>query len=219
MKARFLLLAGLAVFAVLALGQFEPAPEPTVLVVRMDMPFDEVVQRSTFPVLKNSTLPSEDPSGTGFGATFVSQGPVIVKYDAPENGFELPPTKFAGVEFGKGVVQTVATSPMMVALPYEETLDLLDKLQKKFKAAGWIPWRNSHSEWFDLSPQGRKQLFEEMFSTMRSRGIDLVVPKRNLQNSLAIHCVKNCYENTDQARFLINVGMGKKSWTGRWNGE
>jgi hypothetical protein len=49
--------------------------------------------------------------------------------------------------------------------------------------------------------------------------IGIGVPKRNLQNSLTIKCVKNCDENTDQALFLIDVGMGKKSWIGRWNGE
>jgi len=218
MKARFFLV-GLAACVGFTAAFYKRLPEPTVLVVRMDMPFDEVARKSSYPVIKRSNLPSEDPGGHGFGATWVDKPQVIIKYDDSENGFELPPTKFASVEFDSGVVQSVATSPMLEPRSYSETLHVLDELQKQFKAAGWIPWSGSHSEWFDLSPQGRKKLFDDMLSTSGSRGIDLVVPKRNLQNSLVIKCVKNCDENTDQALFLIDVGMGKKSWTDGWHGE
>jgi len=218
-KAHLFLLFGLAVFAAFATAFYKPTPEPTVLVVRMDMPFDEVVRKSSYPVIKESNLPSDDPGGTGFGVTWIDKPAVIIKYDDPKNGFELPPTAFAAIGYGHGAVDTVATSPMLKSLPYEETADLLGQLQERFKAAGWIPWRGNDSEWFDLSPQGRKKLFDDMFSSGRGRSIDLEVPKRNLQNSLTIKCVENCYENIDRARFLIDVGMGKKSWTDGWNGE
>jgi hypothetical protein len=218
-KARFVFFVGLAASVGFAAAFYKPAPEQTVLVVRMDMSFEEVVRRSSYPVLKKSNLPSEDPGGNGFGAVWVEKPSVIIKYDDPENGFELPATTFAGVGFLENLVTDVETSPMLKPLPYKETTDLLDQLQKRFKAAGWIPWSGSKSEWFDLSPQGRKQLLDDMLSSTGSRGIDLVVPKRNLQNSLAIKCVKNCDENTDKALFLIDVGMGKKSWTDRWHGE
>jgi len=218
-KARIVFFAGLAVCVTFSAAFYKPLPEQTVLVVRMDMPFDEVARRSSYPVIKKSNLPSEDPGGHGFGVTWIDKPQVVIRYDDPENGFELPPTKFASVEFDSGVVQSVATSPMLEPLGYSEAIDLLDQLQERFKAAGWIPWSGSHSEWFDLSPQGREKLFDDMFSSGHARSIGLVVPKRNLKNSLTIKCVKNCDENIDQALFLIDVGMGKKSWTNRWNGE
>ena len=46
-------------------------PKPTVIVARVGMSFDEVVRRSSYPVLANAVPPTGE---TGFGAVYVSTG-------------------------------------------------------------------------------------------------------------------------------------------------
>lgn len=198
-------------------------PEPTVLVVRLDQTFEEVVKNSTYPVLEAANLPSDDPSGDRFGVIWVTKPAVIIKYDDPVNGFVLPPTKFAGIPFSENRLQSIETSPMLKALPYDETIEILRSLQDQFKARGWEPWtakgQETESQWFDLSEQGKKKLYDEMYATSGARSIEIGVPRKNLEVMLRIKCQIDCEDDAKhKARFLVDVGVGPKSlyyWDGR----
>jgi len=207
MRARwsFLLLA------VVSLGWWRAAhPTPTVLSLRLDQHFDEVVKKSTYPVRAkgNSLAPSEEFSGSG--NIWVTKPAVILKYDDPKNGFTLPPTKFAGVAFMQYRVVTVRTSPMLETLPFHEVLHVLESVQKTFQNAGWEPWPGDNSKWYDFSPEGRKKLQADLFRYFGA-STTLVVPKRNMEIRYNISCMDEC-EDVDRARFLITLGIGHKSY-------
>ena len=70
-------------------------PEPTVLSFRLGQTFEQVVRNSTYPALENSNRPTDDPGGNKFGATWVTEPAVIIRFTDPKHGFTLPPTKFA----------------------------------------------------------------------------------------------------------------------------
>ena len=192
-------------------------PEPTSLVVQLDQTFEEVVKNSTYPVLKRSNLPSEDPAANGTGFTWVDHPSVIIQYSDPENGFALPPTKFASVMFMGNRVESIATSPMIEALPYDAAVEVLRDLQKEFKTKGWVPWAGDGSDWFDLSPQGKKKLLDDMLQSQLSRSITLGVPRKNLDMIFRLKCVETC-EDSPRSLWLIDVGIGHKSLYD-WSGE
>lgn len=184
---------------------------PTELVLRLDEHFDDVVKNSSFPVRKNSFIPTDEDNGSG--VIQVDKPAVIVKYDDPPNGFTLPPTKFAVVTISKFRVKVFTTSPMLEALPFDQAADVLETVQAELRAAGWQPSEGKNSKWFDLSPEGRKQLRAYGGTT------ELVVPKRNLAMYLNFKCFTgDCDHPNDTARFLIDVSLGKKSWYS-YNGE
>ncbi|MET0982786.1 MAG: hypothetical protein ABWY02_11845 [Telluria sp.] len=185
-------------------------PTPTVLALRLDQHFDEVVENSTYPVLNkgNSRAPKKEFDGSA--DILVTKPAVIIKYDDPKNGFTLPPTTFAGVGFTQYRVGTVRTTPMLEALPFDEALRVLETVQNQFKNAGWQPWPDDNSQWFDLSPEGRRKLHADLFRYF-GRGATIIVPKRNLEIHYDISCTDEC-DSVDRARFLVNVGIGKKSY-------
>ena len=189
------------------------APTPTILVVDMDMPYDEVVRRSTYPARAHGMPPTGE---TGFATIDVIEPSVILKYVDPRHGFELPPTKFAALTFGDSVVGTISTTPMLEPRRFPEAVEVLAQVQERFRAGGWVPWVGNQSEWFDLSPKGRESLHAELLRYSQSEQW-VVVPKRNLRSLLRIKCVEDC-DDTDDALYLIDVGIGKKSWYA-WDGE
>lgn len=209
---------GLAVFAagisVLCLGAWWYArpPVPTYLVAKPGQTFEEVVKNSTFPVWEKSNRPSEYPGDLKAGATWVYEPSVIFKLDDPDSGFSLPPTRFGAVTYMDNRVQSIVTSPMLEALPFDDTLTVLQALQDMFRAKGWVPWDGDNSQWFDLSPRGRQKLQDE-FSEMNS----LRVPKKNLEMFFSVHCERDC-DDRPHSRWLINVEIGKKALY-NWNGE
>jgi len=178
-------------------------PKPTVLVVCVGMSYDEVVKRSSYPALDNGMAPTAD---TGFATIDVTKPSVIVKYADPQHGFELPPTKFVAVTFGDSIAESVSTSPMLNASRFPEAVELLAQLQERFKAAGWVPWKENKSVWWDFSPEGRKALHARL---MRFSDDEqwLVIPNRRVGMIFRIKCVDDC-DDDDDARFLIDVGVG-----------
>ncbi|MDB5747754.1 MAG: hypothetical protein JWP72_2602 [Massilia sp.] len=188
-------------------------PKPTVLVVDMDMPYDEVVRRSTYPARAHGVPPTGE---TGFATIDVIEPSVIIKYVDPRHGFELPPTKFAALTFDDAVLGTISTSPMLEALRFPEAVEVLGQVQERFKAGGWVPWVGNQNGWYDLSPEGQKALHAELLRYSQSDQW-FNVPKRNLRSLLRIKCVEDC-DDADDALYLIDVGIGKKSWYA-WDGE
>lgn len=206
-----LLIVALVAAAATAFMMIPPAP--SVLVVDMDMPYDEVVKRSSYPARANGLSPTAD---TGFATIDVSEPAVIIKFIDPKHGFELPPTTFAAITFGDAVVGTISTSPMLKPQRFSEAVDVLEQVQTLFKKGGWVPWVGNQNGWYDLSPEGRKTLHAELMRYSQSDQF-LDVPKRNLRSLLRIKCVEDC-DDPDDALFLVDVGIGKKSWY-TWDGE
>ena len=180
-------------------------PEPTVLSFRPGQPFDGVVEDSTFPVLEQSNLP--DPE-TGWGATWVTEPAVIIRLNDSQHGFTLPPTKFAALSFQRNVASTLATSPMLDTLPFDESVAILEHLQTQFKAGGWELWADNDSTWFDLTPEGKKRLYARMFEPGYAQEASLRVP--NLYGMVfRIKCTEGCWTREPPYRFLIDVGVGR----------
>jgi hypothetical protein len=181
-------------------------PKPTVLVVRVGMPYDEVLKRSSYPARAHGMEPSGE---TGFGTIDVTKPAVIVNYDDPQYGFKLPPTKFAAITFGHSVVESITTSPMLEALPFSEAVEVLYRIQEQFRSTGWSPWKSNQSVWFDFSPQGREALHAELLRFSDSEQW-LRHPQRHLRMIFRIKCMDDC-DDYDDARYLIDVSFGKST--------
>jgi len=199
-RARLLIAASIAA---LTTAYVMTPPKPTVLVVRAYMPYDEVVKRSSYPAQAHGMAPRRED---GFGTIDVTEPAVIIKYDDPQIGFELPPTKFAAITFGDSIVESISTSPMLEARRFPEAVEVLAQLQGQFRAAGWVPWKGNESVWFDFSPEGRKALHAELMRFSQSEQW-LIVPSHRVGMIFRIKCVDDC-EDEDDARFLIDVGIG-----------
>ena len=210
MKRRNLVLVLVTVAAVIGLGAWQrsPAPgaAPTMLSFRVGQSFEEVVKASTYPVLERSNLPSETTSLTG--DTIVTKPAVALCFNDPQHGFILPPTKFALVGYLHNVVSTATTSPMLDKQPFDQAVSILENLQNQFKAGGWEPWADDGSKWFDLTPEGKKQLFQRMFEPGYSQSAELRVPKK-YGMTFRLKCTDGCWpgEKTPSL-FLIDVSVG-----------
>jgi hypothetical protein len=119
-------------------------PEPTILSFRVGQTFEEVVKNSSFPVLDRANIPTH--AYIQAGETFATEPAVILRFDDPKHGFTLPPTKFALVGYMHNKVDTVATTPMLDKLPFDEAVAVLENLQNQFKAGGWEPWEDRTSK-------------------------------------------------------------------------
>jgi hypothetical protein len=202
-RYRFLVLAG---GLILAAWWHSRMPEPTLLSFRPGQAFEGVVKDSTYPVVARSNLPSE--SETGWGATWVTEPAVIVRLNDSEHGFILPPTKFAALSFQQNVVATLATSPMLEELPFDEAVAILENLQNQFKAGGWEPWADNDSVWFDLTTEGKRRLYARMFEPGYMQTATLRIPK--LYGMIfRLKCVEGCWTREPPYKFLIDVGVGR----------
>lgn len=182
-------------------------PEPTVLSFRLGQTFEQVVRNSTYPALENSNRPTDDPGGNKFGATWVTEPAVIIRFTDPKHGFTLPPTKFAALSFSENQAITLATSPMLDPLPFDEAVAILENLQNQFKAGGWKPWERNDSTWFDLTPKGKKRLYARMFEPGYMESTDLRVP--NLYGMIfRLKCTEGCWTREPPYLFLIDIGLG-----------
>jgi hypothetical protein len=184
---------------------FQPGPEPTLLSFRPGQTFEGVVKDSTYPVMTRSNLPSESESG--WGATWVTEPAVIVRLNDSEHGFTLPPTKFAALSFHRNVVGTLATSPMLEELAFDEAVAILENLQNQFKAGGWEPWANDDSVWFDLTAEGKKRLYARMFEPGYAQEASLRIPKL-YGMVFRLKCTEGCWTREPPYKFLIDVGVG-----------
>ena len=108
----------------------------TVISAHIGKPYERVARDSTFPIKTKTVIyPSDPPEPDSVWL----RGSVIVKFDDPEHGFTLPPTKFGLVSFSDWKVVTITTSPMLETLPFDQLIPLLDHIQRMLKSAGWIP--------------------------------------------------------------------------------
>jgi hypothetical protein len=207
MKRRYRLIAILAGLIPAAIWWHSRTPEPTVLSVRLGQTFEQVVMDSTYPALKHANRPADDPGGGKFGAIWVTEPAVIIRFTDPKHGFILPPTKFAALTFSENQAVTLSTSPMLDPLPFDEAVAILENLQNQFKAGGWEPWERNDSTWFDLTPEGKKRLHARMFEPGYMESTDLRVP--DLYGMIfRLKCTEGCWTKEPPYLFLIDIGLG-----------
>jgi hypothetical protein len=203
MKKRHIVMLSLIACATWA---YFNVPEPTTLTVRIGLPFEDVVHMSTFPVMSSSNIPTDDPGGTGI--TFVTKPAVIIKFNDPYYGFTLPATSFAGISYLDGKVSSIRTSPMLHTLPFHQAFAELANLQRQFQASGWRLDHNTN--WFDLTPAGRRRLYEYLRSGKNGRvkAASLIAPKK-YSLYFMISCADRCDSSIGFDRYLIDISIGK----------
>lgn len=182
------------------------SPQPTVLSFRVTQTFEEVVRNSTYPVIENSVVPTHTYQQSG--ETFVEGATVILRFDDPKHGFTLPPTNFAMIGYDRNHVSTMATSPMLEKVPFDEAVEILENLQNQFKAGGWEPWEVDGSTWFDLSPEGKKRLYLRMFEPGYMQTASLRVPTK-YGMTFRLKCAEGCWTREPPYKFLVDVGVGR----------
>jgi hypothetical protein len=194
----FLLIASITVIAI----ENQPGTE---LVFHIGKAYEQVVQDSSFPVATNTAFSSRTPSEAD--STWFNRRKVIIRFDDPDHGFTLPPTKFGAIGYWDGKVTTLRTSPMLEKLPFEQAFQLLNKLQNTFKEQGWTLKQTEYNRWLNSSNAGKKalqaSLFEEIDQTT------LIVPGK-YRLVLIMKCSARCNEkNNSTARYLIDIGIGE----------
>lgn len=182
-------------------------PKPTVLAFRLGQTFEQVARDSTYPVMKRSNRPADDPGEHKFGVVWVEKPAVIIRFTDPKHGFTLPPTKFAALTFSENQAVSLSTSPMLNPLPFEKAVVVLENLQNQFKASGWEPWERNDSTWFDLTPEGKKRLYARMLEPGYMQTTDLRVPKL-YGMTFRLKCTEGCWTKEPPYLFLIDVGLG-----------
>ena len=190
---------------------YQRTPEPTILAFHIGQTFEEVVANSTFPVMEHSRKPSEDTLGTRFGGTWVTEPAVIIQFTDPKHGFTLPPTAFAAVTYIDNKAELLATTPMLKALPFKDAVAELEDLQTQFRTHGWEPWTVDGSTWFDLTPEGKKALYEAMFVPGYSREATLRV-RNKYAMTFRIKCTEGCWTREPPYRFIIDIGISDDSY-------
>ena len=207
MKRRYRNIAILAGLIAPAIWWHMRTPEPTVLAFRLGQTFEQVVNDSTYPALERSNHPADDPGGGRFGAIWVTEPAVIIRFTDPKHGFTLPPTKFAALTFSENQAVTLATSPMLEPLPFDEAIVILEDLQNQFKAGGWVPWEKDDSSWFDLTPEGKSRLHARMFEPGYMQWESLRVPEM-YGMTFRLKCTEGCWTREPPYLFLIDIGIG-----------
>jgi len=207
MRRRYHGFAILAILATVAFWWHSRPPEPTVLAFRLGQTFEQVARASTYPVMQRSNRPADDPGEHEFGATWVTEPAVIIRFTDPKHGFTLPPTKFAALTFSYNQAVSLATSPMLDPLPFDEAAAILENLQNQFKAGGWEPWEKDDSTWFDLTPEGKKRLYARMFEPGYMQWKSLRVPKM-YGMTFRLKCTEGCWTREPPYLFLIDIGVG-----------
>jgi hypothetical protein len=205
-KARRRLVALAGVIAVGVSWHYR-TPAPTVLSFRLGQTIEEVARNSTYPVMARSNLPADDPGDTKFGATWVTEPAVIIRFDDPKHGFTLPATRFASLSYMHEAAATLATSPMLDKMPFDEAVAVLENVQNQFKAGGWVPWEGDGSTWFDLTPDGKKRLYARMFEPGYMQTAILRVPKK-YGMTFRFKCAEGCWTRKPPYKFLIDIGVG-----------
>jgi hypothetical protein len=217
MKRRYRVAAVLAALTAAAIWWNSRPPEPTILAFRLGQTFEQVVRDSSYAALERSNRPAEDPGEHKFGAIWVTEPAVIIRFTDPKHGFTLPPTKFAALTFSENQAVSLATSPMLDPLPFDEAVAILENLQNQFKAGGWEPWEVDDSAWFDLTPEGKKRLYARMFERGYMESASLRVPKM-YGMTFRLKCNEGCWTREPPYLFLIDIGIGGDVY-GREPGE
>jgi hypothetical protein len=183
--------------------------QPTVLAFHLGQTFEQVAANSTYPVIAHANRPADAPGDHKFGAIWVTAPAVIIRFTDPEHGFTLPATKFAALTFSENKAVTLATSPMLDPLPFDEAVTVLENLQNQFKAGGWEPWTRNDSTWFDLTPEGKKRLYERMFEPgyYMQTAVLRIPGKYGL--TFRLECNEGCWTKEPPYRFLIDIGLSE----------
>ena len=205
MKRAHLKLIALAALAAAAGWRLFRPPTTTVLTFRIGQSFEEVVKNSSYPVIEQSNIPTH--AWLQAGGTYVTAPAVVIHFDDPKHGFHLPPTKFATLSYLENRVASIATTPMLNKLPFDEAVAILENLQNQFKAGGWEPWEVDDSTWFDFTPDGKKRLYARMFEPGYMETQSLRVPKK-YGMTFRLWCAEGCMTREPPYLFLIDVGVG-----------
>jgi hypothetical protein len=201
----FLLVLISAVAGSVLWSHLHAAAPLTMLSFRIGQSFEEVARNSTFPVKKHSNIPASNDLLVG--QTFVTEPAVILRFSDSQHGFSLPPTRFAMVTYIDNTVGTVATSPLLEKLPFDQAVAILENLQDQFKAGGWEPWENNTSQWFDLTPDGKKRLYARMLEPGFSQEATLRIPGKYAM-TFRLWCAEGCMTYQPPYLFLIDIGVG-----------
>lgn len=195
---------GLCVAAPMLWWRSPAAKRPLVLSFKIGQTFEEVVKASSYPVVEYSNIPTRDRIQAG--ETFVTEPAVVLVFNDPEHGFKLPATRFAMIGYTHNKVETVATSPMLEELPFDQAVAILENLQIQFKAGGWEPWIDDGSAWFDFTAEGKKRLYARMFDPEFSKEATLRVPGK-YGMTFRLWCADGCMTRQPPYRFMIDVGV------------
>jgi len=168
--------------------------------------YEGVVRDSTFPIkAKTVTYPSEPPEPDSVWI----RGSVIVKFDDPEHGFTLPPTKFGLVGFNGWKVTTITTSPMLETLPFDQLIPLLDHIQEMLNNSGWIAeYGDERHSWFKVESESDRSALQSLLFDQAVSAALLIPHKYGM--SLIVKCYARCAErDPNTARYLIDVSVGR----------
>ncbi len=193
-----------AVVAAAVWAKYDYLVPTTTLSLRIGETYDDVIKGSTYPVVRNSVPPSEKPYYGG--STWISRPAVVIVFNDPEHGFTLPPTKFAGIGYEDRKVVTITSSPMLDALPFDEAIVLLNRLQADFKKARWEPIERSGERpptWFDTETVAG-------LAELRAGGSRELVVGDKYFVYLNFKCWDECYPAPNaKSVYLIDVGIGE----------
>jgi hypothetical protein len=175
---------------------------PPILSVGLGNSYPEIVKNSTYAVRDHSTPPQEY---LGFGSVWIDAPATQLRFSDPQHGFILPPTRFAMVTLMHGKVETITTSPMLDALPFDNAIALVNRLQADFRRGGWEPIERSGERppsWFNTaSAAGLVEL-------RRGSTRELVVPHKYAMY-FNFKCWTDCGPApNEKSRYLIDVSMG-----------
>jgi len=178
----------------------------TVISAHIGKTYDGVVRDSTFPIKAKTVIyPSEPPEPDSVWI----RGSVIVKFDDPEHGFTLPPTKFGLVGFNEWKVTTITTSPMLETLPFDQLIPLLDHVQEMLKSSGWIAeYGDERHSWFKVESESDRSALQSLLFDQAVSAALLIPHKYGM--SLIVKCYARCAErDPNTARYLIDVSVGR----------
>lgn len=196
--------ATIALIIVCVIWFYFHTPIPTTISVRIGDTFEQVARASSFPVMASSDKPTYDEVGSG--ATWVRKPAVIIQFNDPKYGFSLPPTTFATIGYMHNKVDTIATSPMLSQLSYDQALAVIVALQNQFIAGAWQ--LDDATTWFDLTPVGRNTLHRNL--RLGSQGyrkeVSLRAPEKYAM-IFRLRCTTRCESDLGLDRYLIDIGI------------
>lgn len=178
----------------------------TVISAHIGKTYDGVVRDSTFPIKAKTVIYPSEPSEPD---SVWIRGSVIVKFDDPEHGFTLPPTKFGLVGFNGWKVTTITTSPMLETLPFDQLIPLLDNIQEMLKSSGWIAeYGDERHSWFKVESESDRSALQSLLFDQAVSAALLIPHKYGM--SLIVKCYARCAErDPNTARYLIDVSVGR----------
>lgn len=182
-----------------------PPEKNNAISLHIGKPYEDVLRDSTFPVKSNTAMRQTTPLVED--STWITS-PVIVKFDDPQHGFTLPPTKFGAIGYNNGRVTTLTTSPMLEALSFDELIPLFNHLQGVLKKSGWLPRNTDRNSWLKLDSKLERGALQRLLFDQAETVVLLIPHKYGI--SLSVKCYVRCNErDPNTAKYLIDVSVGK----------